>query len=791
MYNFRKYSKSNAFNRCVAWHPSNNVILASGCLAGEVRVWDLATGACEAWTSGHSTVIASLAFHPKERLLAVATYNEIHLWDWSHPTPFASCSTSSEKEKVRFIRFDSGGNRLITGISNLPKVTPCFFDSFFGNERQQLLQRRNSLLTRVMTMYRHLEGLEEISRLHEASSGERVLQQTRETSRRVHQSLEQLTRALDGRGDQAETVLERIRAQRTRDAPLSPNTSDRLQEAREYARTSEDSSETDRTSSLWSTFRRLHTLCARLSQIMASQQQLEAHHELEPQPSTSNSGPISVSLLNLLTRLQQSLQSMSTAALTTAIAREHIQQVRLRVAEILERLVNVSGYRARLTSLRDQIFEVAERMAGTGEESRIDLIHCLWLVDMSIYLTRQMQRILAHDYQVTQMSFSNGSNSVELTEPRSNESQNSNDSQPTQNVRGFKRKREQQALEQETSQEASTSRSVPTNINLEDETTSRSRSSSESSFSIPTLRISPSESNDIRHVPSLRPRSPPLNEIRAQLSASDITESRHYMSHQNILNNWSSWSVLPGHTCIDYRIQCWDFSHDLLPNIKDAQSNVVVSKCRIHNDASVDISYDGLSLACLIPIDSNNYASSVNLTLYSLAKPTFAKCLSTWTFGSNAISVSFSPRASHIVVGLTCQHRMLHNESEMEIAQVFKLETEKSSGGYDFLKHVRNIAVSRGDDLMSVNSIRWLPRPGQGFIYGTNRGQLIIARPTSPIEDPTCDIPFWPASNVRRLRSHSSRSRSDRLNNNDESTTSISTQTSPHRVQTTGTQTLL
>lgn len=35
----------------------------------------------------------------------------------------------------------------------------------------------------------------------------------------------------------------------------------------------------------------------------------------------------------------------------------NFSQVRVRITEILERLANVSGYRARLTSLRDQIYE--------------------------------------------------------------------------------------------------------------------------------------------------------------------------------------------------------------------------------------------------------------------------------------------------------------------------------------------------------------------------------------------------------------------------------------------------
>ena len=39
-----------------------------------------------------------LAFHPFDRLLVVATSNELHFWDWSAASrPFAKVRTSSEK----------------------------------------------------------------------------------------------------------------------------------------------------------------------------------------------------------------------------------------------------------------------------------------------------------------------------------------------------------------------------------------------------------------------------------------------------------------------------------------------------------------------------------------------------------------------------------------------------------------------------------------------------------------------------------------------------------------------
>lgn len=102
---------------CIAFHPTSNQIIASGCLGGQVRIWDL-SGGSEVWSSDNSTVIASLTFHPEDRLLVIATYNQLHFWDWSKPEPFATVSTATTKEKVRYVAFDPLGHKLVTGISN-------------------------------------------------------------------------------------------------------------------------------------------------------------------------------------------------------------------------------------------------------------------------------------------------------------------------------------------------------------------------------------------------------------------------------------------------------------------------------------------------------------------------------------------------------------------------------------------------------------------------------------------------------------------------------------------------
>ncbi|XP_059060660.1 uncharacterized protein LOC131853679 [Achroia grisella] len=102
---------------CIAFHPSHPQLIGSGCLGGQVRVWDIASGGSEVWNVQNETVIASIAFHPRDQLLVIATHNELYFWDWSQPAPFTKVSTNNVNEKVRYVAFDALGYKLITGIS--------------------------------------------------------------------------------------------------------------------------------------------------------------------------------------------------------------------------------------------------------------------------------------------------------------------------------------------------------------------------------------------------------------------------------------------------------------------------------------------------------------------------------------------------------------------------------------------------------------------------------------------------------------------------------------------------
>ena len=132
--------------------------------------------------------------------------------------------------------------------------------------------------------------------------------------------------------------------------------------------------------------------------------------------------------------------------------------------------------------------------------------------------------------------------------------------------------------------------------------------------------------------------------------------------------------------------------------------NVIVPCCKIHNDASCDLSSDGTLLAAFVP-SALGFPDDGMLAVYSMKKDTLGQCLYTkkfgkdvkWVFcvekwpwetvtrikavcflqrtvskylliflfpGPNAISVSISPLNSHVVVGLAARRIQWHLTSQ-------------------------------------------------------------------------------------------------------------------------------
>ena len=101
------------------FHPNYPHILASACLAGEVRVWDLRSSHCDCfYGSRQRAVVASLSFHPVEPLLAIASVNSVMFWDWTQHRCIASWRFTAMHSRVRWICFGPLGLTLYTGSCN-------------------------------------------------------------------------------------------------------------------------------------------------------------------------------------------------------------------------------------------------------------------------------------------------------------------------------------------------------------------------------------------------------------------------------------------------------------------------------------------------------------------------------------------------------------------------------------------------------------------------------------------------------------------------------------------------
>ncbi|KAM4617639.1 activating molecule in BECN1-regulated autophagy protein 1 isoform 2-T2 [Discoglossus pictus] len=205
-----------------------------------------------------------------------------------------------------------------------------------------------------------------------------------------------------------------------------------------------------------------------------------------------------------------------------------------------------------------------------------------------------------------------------------------------------------------------------------------------------------------------------------------------------------------------YRLQWWDFTKYDLPEISNASANVLVQNCKIYNDASCDISADGQLLAAFIPSSQRGFPDEGILAVYSLAPHNLGEALFTKRFGPNAISVSLSPMGRYVMVGLASRRILLHPSTEHMVAQVFRLQ--KPHGGETSMRRVFNVLYPMPADQrrhVSINSARWLPEPGLGLAYGTNKGDLVICRPEA--FDNGCDQ-FWERMNEAILQHNTTQS---------------------------------
>uniref|UniRef100_G3WSZ1 Autophagy and beclin 1 regulator 1 n=1 Tax=Sarcophilus harrisii TaxID=9305 RepID=G3WSZ1_SARHA len=796
---------------CVTFHPTIPGLIASGCLDGEVRIWDL-HGGSESWFTDSNNAIASLAFHPTAQLLLIATAHEIHFWDWSRREPFAVVKTASEMERVRLVRFDPLGHYLLTAIVNPsnqqsddePEI-PVDGAELSHFRQRALLQSQPVRRTPLLHNFLHM--------LSSRSSGiQTEPYHAPEQASSAQQDQGLLNRPSAFSTVQSGTAGNTLRnlslgpTRRSLGGPLSSHPSRYHQAGREIAsglggadwtrtvlsmdsRSEADALPPPRTSassvSLLSVLRQqeggsqasVYTSATEGRGFSVSGLAAEADAG-SGSGQNNNSGSIRNELqcdlrrffleYDRLQELDPGLGGEPTPAqqaqemLNNNIEPERPGPSHQPTPHSSENNSNLSrGHLNRcrachnlLTFNNDTLrWERTTPNYSPGESSSS------WQVPGAL------EGLPAGGGQLppadgTEGGRAPGSSRLELSPSTSAQDERTVGVAFNQETGHWERvysqaaasrpgNVSQEALNQEMPEESSEEDSLRRRL-LESSLISLSRYDGAGSREHPIYPDPARDNGDrSRHraprnarmsAPSLGRFVPRRFLLPEYLPYAGIFHERGQpglATHSSVNRVLAGAVIGDGQSAVasniantTYRLQWWDFTKFDLPEISNASVNVLVQNCKIYNDASCDVSADGQLLAAFIPSSQRGFPDEGILAVYSLAPHNLGEMLYTKRFGPNAISVSLSPMGRYVMVGLASRRILLHPSTEHMVAQVFRLQ--QPHGGETSMRRVFNVLYPMPADQrrhVSINSARWLPEPGLGLAYGTNKGDLVICRP--------------------------------------------------------------
>ncbi|XP_070085528.1 activating molecule in BECN1-regulated autophagy protein 1 isoform X8 [Equus przewalskii] len=760
---------------CVTFHPTISGLIASGCLDGEVRIWDL-HGGSESWFTDSNNAIASLAFHPTAQLLLIATANEIHFWDWSRREPFAVVKTASDMERVRLVRFDPLGHYLLTAIVNPsnqqgddePEI-PIDGTELSHYRQRALLQSQPVRRTPLLHNFLHM--------LSSRSSGI----QTEPFHPPEQASSTQQDQGLLNRPSAFSTVQSSTAGNTLRNLSLGPTrrslggplSSHPSRYHREIA--------PGLTGSEWTrTVLSLNSRC-------------EA--ESMPPPRTSAS---SVSLLSVLRQQEGGSQASVYTSATegrgfpaSGLAAEsdggngssqnnsgsirHELQCDLRrffleydrLQELDQSLSGEAPQNQQAQEMLNNNIE-SERPGPSHQPTPHSSENNSNLSRGHLNRCRACHNLLTFNndtlrWERTTPNYSSGEASSSWQVPSTFEGMPSSGSQlpPLERTEG--QTPSSSRLELSSSASPQEERTVGVAFNQETGHWERIYTQSSRSGTVSQEALHQDMPEESSEEDSLRRDNGDRSRHRAPRNARMSAPSLgrfvprrfllpeylpyagifHERGQPGLATHSSVNRVLAGAVIGDgqsavasnianttYRLQWWDFTKFDLPEISTASVNVLVQNCKIYNDASCDISADGQLLAAFIPSSQRGFPDEGILAVYSLAPHNLGEMLYTKRFGPNAISVSLSPMGRYVMVGLASRRILLHPSTEHMVAQVFRLQ--QAHGGETSMRRVFNVLYPMPADQrrhVSINSARWLPEPGLGLAYGTNKGDLVICRP--------------------------------------------------------------
>lgn len=837
---------------CISFHPSSNQMVASGCLDGEVRIWDLFGGGSEVWRCKDHTVIASLAFHPTENILLFAAGNTIYFWDWTKPEPFACCSTKHEYERIRWIRFHPLGHYLYTGIMNtttLQQTNPSRVSFISGSGRPASLSQRTQRLSNVydnlvecfQTYQRDRvinlasAGLGHVGSYHERNQhnndtphspvDEEGLSFARQYARHVTETA--ASEAAERIIVPSEAPLQAIPSDAPEQGPSSNHPPPVISDDLSWSpppRSAPPEDEIDLPVqseshpvlmvpasnqppvSVLSAGSRTNTGFIGNSRSSFLQRQIFGPNNVDNDSASGSS---------LFTNLRGGPSSGPWSRLNHSNCDGHCDVCRnynltfshrsnqSSLQSRQERLENRRRYcRNRLSALRSRQNSLAmynERIFrhGSDLESR-RLARSQALPTDSQQSNANEGASSSPSHTDTDNNEQDGRNSLSISEGNVNSSSAMSETYDNirQNFVSITARLEQEMNEldrrindlrnsfqesirqlqvdhgiSEDNDGQTSHREVPLNQQVtrpvitvtrcresldNDQNQQGNPHSRDRTHLLETaLRTSVSSPRHTQHAPPIV--STNQSSRTEAVSNSWQTLQRHHLhphysvsilddtinrpqdAVQRAINHTIAGAFMGrGEAAVasnivnqTHRIQSWDLSLDPVPDISDETLNVIVPHCKLHNDASCDISQDGTLLATFAP-SHRGFPDDNIMAVYSLRRETLGQCLYTKSFGPNAISVSISPRNQHVLVGLAAKRLIWVFTTNQLVAQIYKLDVQKA--GENSTKHVMDIMHPCDMDIrshVSVNSARWLPTPGHGLVYGTNRGDLQMCKPGS------------------------------------------------------------
>uniref|UniRef100_A0A803SXL6 Autophagy and beclin 1 regulator 1 n=1 Tax=Anolis carolinensis TaxID=28377 RepID=A0A803SXL6_ANOCA len=776
---------------CVTFHPTIPGLIASGCLDGEVRIWDL-HGGSESWFTDSNNAIASLAFHPTAQLLLIATANEIHFWDWSRREPFAVVKTASEMERVRLVRFDPLGHYLLTAIVNPSNQQndeeveiPVDSTEMPHYRQRSILQsqpvRRTPLLHNFLHMLSSRSSGIQVGEQNamqdsatpsppppppppqylcshrqdhprEMASGLKVLsglEQCMPPPRTSASSVSLLSVLRQQEGSSQSSVY--TSATERGGGFLAPGA-----EA-ESSSSAGPSNPASLRNELQCDLRRFFLEYDRLqeldqgiggesSQTHQAQEMLNNNiepdrpgpsHQQTPHSSENNSN-LSRGHLNrcrachnLLTfnndtlRWERSTPSYASGQVQSTFEGVPSSSSQLPTSERMESRTSPSS-RLPLGRSSNPPEERTVRVVFNQETGHWERVY-------SQSASNRPGNVSQDALNQEMPEESSEEDSLRRLSPAAYYAQRMIQYLSRRDSIRQRSMRYQQNRLRSSSSSASTSENTGPSVegnDLEFEDfedngdRSRHRAPRNARMSAPSLG---------RFVPRrfLLPEYLPYAGIfheRGQPGLATHSSVNRVLAGAVIGDGQSAVASNIANTT--YRLQWWDFTKFDLPEISNASVNVLVQNCKIYNDASCDISADGQLLAAFIPSSQRGFPDEGILAVYSLAPHNLGEMLYTKRFGPNAISVSLSPMGRYVMVGLASRRILLHPSTEHMVAQVFRLQ--QPHGGETSMRRVFNVLYPMPADQrrhVSINSARWLPEPGLGLAYGTNKGDLVICRP--------------------------------------------------------------